>query len=58
MHLNRFFSAKAYLKCVSRRKNFRSPFFPCQSLLLSTNELNNNYSFKKIFKGTRFTHVN
>ena len=40
MHFNRFFSTKAYLRCVLRCKIIRLPFFPYQSLLLSTIVLN------------------
>ena len=40
MHLNQFFSAKANFKVYQGAKIFGRHFFPCQSLLLSTNVLN------------------
>ena len=40
MHFNWFFSTKDILRCVLKRKIIRLPFFPYQSLLLSTNVLN------------------
>ena len=42
MHFNRFFSAKANFKaCIAKgAKFFGRHFLPCQSLLLSTNVLN------------------
>ena len=43
MHFNRFFTAKANFKVCIEAQNFRSPFFPCQSLLLSTNVLNDKW---------------
>ena len=40
MHFNWFFSAKANFKVCIEVQNFRSPFYPYQFLLLSTNVLN------------------
>ena len=42
MHFSRYFCAKPNLRWILDAPKFRMPFFPGQSLLLSTTVLNDN----------------